>query len=221
VTGSLLKIKSNAQKDLAVGIGLGAVGVLLLVLAGPQTGTENGLAAFWLGALLTAGSVGVIIWGEDVAITVDPQAKRLGISKKSRFGRKKSSVCFAEVDHVGVSTVGRAGQLQTYHLLIFLKNGKTVRTGRWSCDQSEMDAVGDELAGSIGCSCSKGVRVRPAGGAEIIVAALGAVVIYALWFRIQVGQWCPAMWHGTAPPLIMLCSFSVLLTILKRLPRSG
>jgi hypothetical protein len=217
---NLLTIKSNAQQDLAIGIALAAVGIILMILSRSQAGvSESGLAAFWLGALLTSGSVGLIIWTEDVAVTVDTVQKRLLISRKSRFGKNKSAFRFAEIDHVGVSTVGKAGRLQTYHLLIYLKGGKTVRTGRWSCDQSEIDSLSDEMAEAIGCCCRKGLRIRPAGGGEIIVAAVGAVVVYAVWFRIQVGAWCPAMWFGTAPPVIMLLAFSVLLTILKRLPR--
>jgi hypothetical protein len=38
---------------------------------------------------------------------------------------------------------------------------------------------------------------------NIMTALLGAVGIYAAWYRIYIGEWCPAMWLGSAPMIII------------------
>jgi hypothetical protein len=58
--------------------------------------------------------------------------------------------------------------------------------------------------------------VDPASVGYVIAAALGAVVLYAAWFRFSVGPWCPAMWFGNAPPVFILAGFALLLGLLRR-----
>ena len=38
---------------------------------------------------------------------------------------------------------------------------------------------------------------------RFLISLLAGVGFYALWYRINVAPWCPAMWGGTAPPLII------------------
>jgi hypothetical protein len=38
----------------------------------------------------------------------------------------------------------------------------------------------------------------------MLLALVSAIVGYAIWYWLRFHQWCPAMWHGTAPPIIML-----------------
>lgn len=38
---------------------------------------------------------------------------------------------------------------------------------------------------------------------KVICAGGGAVVFYVAWYGIRFGHFCPAMWFGTAPPVIM------------------
>ena len=37
-----------------------------------------------------------------------------------------------------------------------------------------------------------------------------------LWFRLEIGPWCPAMWFGTAPPVILVAAFTLLLALFRR-----
>lgn len=41
-------------------------------------------------------------------------------------------------------------------------------------------------------------------GARLAVAAVVGVFTWVVYYRFSVGPWCPAMWFGTAPPLVML-----------------
>ena len=45
---------------------------------------------------------------------------------------------------------------------------------------------------------------------RLMVSFVGAVLIYAGWYWIHFGQVCPAMWFGTAPPIIMLIAGKVI-----------
>lgn len=50
-----------------------------------------------------------------------------------------------------------------------------------------------------------------------LLAIIGSILSYAIWYRMQVGPWCPAMWFGTAPPILMLVFYSLWHTILSKL----
>jgi len=56
----------------------------------------------------------------------------------------------------------------------------------------------------------------PVTAKYVFTAALGAFAFYALWFRLTTGPWRPAMWHGSAPPVIILTVFSVLLGLFRK-----
>jgi hypothetical protein len=43
-------------------------------------------------------------------------------------------------------------------------------------------------------------------GARLAVAAVVGMLSWVVYYRVNVGPWCPAMWFGTAPPLVMLLS---------------
>jgi hypothetical protein len=38
---------------------------------------------------------------------------------------------------------------------------------------------------------------------RLAVALIAGVVAYAAWYRWQVGPFCPGMWGGTAPPVMI------------------
>ncbi|MDO9299946.1 MAG: hypothetical protein Q7T89_01120 [Anaerolineales bacterium] len=50
---------------------------------------------------------------------------------------------------------------------------------------------------------------------NILISFAGALGIYAAWYRIYVGDWCPAMWFGSAPLLIILISTIFLMRVLN------
>jgi hypothetical protein len=52
-----------------------------------------------------------------------------------------------------------------------------------------------------------------------VADALWAAALYVLWYRLAVGPWCPAMWFGTPPPVIVLAAFAVLQGLFRRVCR--
>ncbi len=52
---------------------------------------------------------------------------------------------------------------------------------------------------------------------NFLLAVMGAVTIYVIWYGLQTGgQYCNAMWFGSAPPVIMLIAFWFIWDILNR-----
>jgi hypothetical protein len=41
---------------------------------------------------------------------------------------------------------------------------------------------------------------------RLLISLLVGVIAYVIWYGVTVGHFCPAMWFGTAPPVIILLS---------------
>jgi len=215
------QVTSNSQQSAAIAGGCLAVGALFVWLTrGAAPGDTTSTSALWLGVLLAAVGVAGLVFAEDVVVTVEPSRRRLRVERRMRWGQKSTEVAFDEVSSVRVVKVGSGSEgTPSYWLQILTRSGTSLATGRWSTDEAEMNRLARQLADAVGCGCEHGEPLPPTGAAHLAVAAAGAVVVYALWFRVQVGPWCPAMWFGTAPPVIMLLSFAALLGLLRRLAR--
>jgi hypothetical protein len=212
-------IRSSAGQGDLLALAVGAVGGTLMFLAHGGAQDRNGRAAYWLGCLLLAASVGHLVWAEDIVLTVDPRRRVLIFRKKNRWSTTETVVPFGDVSTVDVSRIGRTGNgMETYHLALILKSGDRFRTGKWSLDQSEIASIAEELARTLGCQLQAGVRVYPVGLERSLLAGVGAVGLYALWFRATVGPWCAAMWFGTAPPVLIMIFFFSLRTLLRYFP---
>src|ERR1700730_5774003 len=213
-------IRSNAGRNQLVGVFTVVLGIpcVLLTIHNFKS-SANAMAGFCLGILLIGAGVFSLLFMEEITMTVDPERRRLMIQKNSRIGHKTSVVGFDEIASVLVNSEGGYRGPRSYHLKISLKNGNTETTGRWSLDQGEIIAIAGQLAAEIGCESNPGLIMHPVNATQIVYSGLGAVILYAIWFRIWVGPWCPAMWFGTAPPVIILIAFSGILGILRILPR--
>lgn len=51
---------------------------------------------------------------------------------------------------------------------------------------------------------------------KLAVSAGGGWLGYVIWYRCHIGPWCPAMWGGTAPPVIMLVIAGMIWRIASR-----
>ena len=40
-------------------------------------------------------------------------------------------------------------------------------------------------------------------GLKLLIAFILGIAIYAIYYWFQFHQWCPAMWFGTAPPVVI------------------
>jgi len=211
-------LSSNPGKDQLLGAVVLCAGIPFILLTYSKLGTApNVTAAFAAGVLLIVVGLLTLIWKENISVVVDPASRKLTVHKASRFGQRTSVIPFDQVASVNVSCPSGKGP-RNYFLKLRLKDGTVERTGKWSYDQGEIVALAGRLAAEIGCPVSTGLLVQPANAVRVFLSAAGAVLIYALWYRIKVGPWCVAMWFGTAPIAIMLVAFLILLGILRFLP---
>ncbi|MBI5547995.1 MAG: hypothetical protein HY901_29280 [Deltaproteobacteria bacterium] len=217
---STWQVTSNTGKTGAMAVGCVVVGVLFLWLTRhAAVGDGDTAAAKWLGVLLAGIGLAGLLFMEEVVTTVDPAQRRLVIDRRMWWSRTQQVVPFNEIESVRVVKIGsRSDGTPSFWLQIERKHGRACATGRWSLSEAEIGQLAERLAAEVGCSRQGGAPSAPAPAAAIhlIAAALGAVALYALWFRMRVGPWCPAMWFGTAPPVFILASFGVLLGSLRR-----
>jgi len=180
---------------------------------------SNTVAAMWLGVMLIAVGLAAIILAEEVVTTVDPGERCLRIDCRRRWGSVSMTVPFDDVVSVNVARVGsRSDGTPSFWLQIERAGGKAFSTGRWSLSETEIRRLAERLSAEIGCGCrgGGGMRLSPASVGRVAAAAIGAVVLYAAWFRFSAGPWCPAMWFGTAPPVFILVGFAMLLGLFRR-----
>jgi hypothetical protein len=212
-------IRSNKSSDSFVAFVVALMGAAMAVLARHSVYDRNGRAAYWLGCLLLTAGVGGLIWSEEIELTVDPQRRVLRFRTQNRWTTKEVLIPFSEVDCVNVSRVGKVSNgMERYFLSVWLKNGKRALTGKWSLDQEEMLSLAEQLARAIGCETKSGLRVYSVGAQRLIVAGVIAVGLYAAWFRLRVGPWCPAMWFGSAPPLLIIVFFFTVRSVMRYFP---
>lgn len=181
--------------------------------------------AILLGAgLLILGAVGALYSGETTTV-IDPSSRTVTLAIRRRFfGGSEQHFSFDDVASVGVSIlggtrshgavtpIGRYARI-TYLLKLGLKDGRSISTGKWSKDEHEMYSLAEQVAAMIGCASQEPLQRFQLGVPQMLNAAIGAVFIYALWYRIAVGPWCPAMWYGASPLVIMAGGFLTLLWV--------
>jgi hypothetical protein len=197
---------------------MGFLGLMLVFLVNScKEETITTLSAYLSGILLISLALGVFIYSEKVSIQIDTKLKNLKFHKKSLFEIKNYTLKFEEIDSVQVLTIGRGHRgIVTYHLVIFLKNGKRELPGRFSLIQSEIISDAERLADTVGCKFTSDRRYNQLGGIHYILAAGGSFLIYAIWYKSTTGPFCLAMWFGTAPVVIIGFSFLALVRILRR-----
>ena len=220
-----LEISSNTARSWLLAISAGGLGFLLILLANNQAEQSvNTTAALWLGILLEGLGIAAAILMEDVHTIINPTTRSIHITRKSWWGQHTSSISFADVQSVRVVMIGRqSGTTKasrylrlSYWIAIDLKSGASIATGRWSRNQNEIDQLAKKMSLNIGCEAHPGPRRFPLGGYHGAVAALGAILLYILFYRFWAGPWCIAMWFGTLPPIFMGMSFFAILAPLRR-----
>lgn len=213
------EIHSDTAKTSILSVAIGAAGILIMYLSKGQAAVSvTALSGFWLGVMLLGITLASLVLMEQIIVTVDIPNKLLNFKKKSYWETSSSVLNFSEIESICVAKTGDGSDgTASYSLSIKLKNGSTQATGKWSVNQHEMDELAGRLASDIGCGRSLGEPLPvPVTAKYIAVAIIGAVLIYATWYRLMVSGFCPAMWQGSAPPVIILISFTTLLGILRK-----
>lgn len=211
---------SQSQPNAAMAGGALLLGLVFVWLTADATPADsNAAAARWLGVLLAGVGVGGLVFIEHVTITPEPARRCLIIERRRLWGHRHDERSFDEIAAVRVATIGQQSKgTRSYWLQLQPLRGPVIQTGRWSHDQSEIHALADRLAATIGCTCERGRDELAASSTtawQVLAAAAGALLVYAIWFRVSVGPWCAAMWFGTAPPVILLIAFGSLLGLLR------
>ncbi|HTP24582.1 MAG TPA: hypothetical protein VMK12_02835 [Anaeromyxobacteraceae bacterium] len=221
--GSNWQVTSSTCKNGAVAVGGILVGALFLWLTRNGAASDETMAAArWLGVVLAAIGASGLLFMEELVTTVDKATRRLVLDRKTRWGRSRTVIPFSHIDSIRVVKVGSSSDgTPSYWLQVLLKSGRSCATGVWSLDEAHVGCLAEQLAADVGCGCCPGAERHPASAPstvfQVAVAALGALAAYVLWYRLSVGPWCSAMWVGTAPPLLMLVAFALLLAVLRRL----
>ncbi len=215
---STFEVRSSSGKGIAVSVACLLAGLLFLWLTAKiPVHDSNTAAAMWLGVLLAGVGLAGLILAEEVVTTVDAARRCLQIDCNRRWGSRSITIPFDEVASVHVARVGsRSGGTPSFWLQIERQGGKVYSTGHWSTNEAGIRQLAERLATGIGCECRGGVPLSPASAGRVVAAIVGAVVLYAAWFRFSVGPWCPAMWFGTAPPVFILAGFALLLGLFRR-----
>ena len=211
-------IKSSDQFTAAIGTGCAVLGGLFVWITFHKVhlGTHY-QGAYWLGVLLITLGATCLLLNEKTETVVLPKDRQLTVNTKGLFGQRTRVIPFRNVDTVYVLTTNSSRGPITYQLLIYLKDGKKQATGYWTIDQDTIFEMADRLSKQIGCSEKLPPRIYPISAKHLAIAALGSFAIYVLWYVVSFGKICPAMWAGTAPPVIMGFAFISLLGLLKYL----
>jgi hypothetical protein len=179
--------------------------------------SSNPDARYLLGISLFCITLGPLIYylDEEVLTIIDPKQNRLQIQYKNRFKVRNKNIHFKEIENIEIKTMNRhKDHVVKLHILrIKLKNGERLRLGKESLEQADLESIGEKLALEIGCKLETDTPDGPVNLSYVPLALLGSIAIYAFWYRVTVGRWCPAMWGGTAPILIIIFSFISLMKI--------
>ena len=193
----------------------------------------NGITLLqWAGVFFLGLALVIYSYALDTTVLVDPRNKLIRIFEQSRSSRNSKTIFFKDIEKIRVDRrkLGKDSDLfgvYSYHLLIGLEDEKHIDTGRSGIHESEIAELATKLGQAIGCDIRLGPYEHPINSSlsfggikvnQIAVALAGAIVLYAIWFRVQVGPLCSAMWYGTAPPFVVGLGFLVILRILRRLP---
>jgi hypothetical protein len=213
-----ITFESPRRYQLAVAIGLTVLGGFFLYLLNGRTNmSSNEQAAQILGALLLLIGVGTLLYNERTRLEIDPLRKTLTVRRRSIFGEKKRLIALHQVTKVGVMKIG-SNRSRIFHYLpyLVLQSGEQVRTGFSWVNESEAYAQAKMMAKAIGCPYDDIVPPNPSTQVNLMLAGFCAVAVYMIYYRWQVGPFCPAMWFGTAPIFIMAMTGWCTFTLLQR-----
>lgn len=217
-----MTIRSNQSKNIILAIILILVGALFvwkLYDAIPLDSNQS--AALWLGYLLLFIGAAALTWNEQIITEFDRDRQQVRQLAKNLFESRMRHIPFSDIERIGVARVGRASSnTEFYFLTLVLKNGERLGTGHWVMSREEAYQQAQEIASFVGCAVNDGKLPNPAmNSSNLAIAVLIGIAIYAVYYRKAVGPWCPAMWFGSAPPIIILSSTWTAFTLLRRLRR--
>ncbi len=118
--------QSNSGKQVALWAACAVAGLALVIGFRDFRGSgANALAGFLLGALLLIIGVVGSLASDTQTVVIDPKSRRITIEDSNRFGVKKRSIPFSDVDGVSVGYLGkRSNFVGWYYLVLNLRSGE-------------------------------------------------------------------------------------------------
>lgn len=217
-----MTIQSNRSKNVFLAIVLILIGALFVwKLYAIVPLDSNQSAALWLGYLLLFIGAASLAFNEQVTTEFDRDRQQVRQHVKNIFESRTRYIPFAEIERLAVARIGRpSSKTEFYFITLVLKNGKCLNTGHWVLSRDAAHHLANEIAGLVGCAINDGNLPNPAMNiSNLAIAVLLGIGIYAAYYRKTVGPWCPAMWFGSAPALIILSSTWTAFVLLRRLRR--
>lgn len=144
-----MKLESSTKKTRILALFLGGMGAVILYLTKIRPTMSPNQSAFWLGVALLAVGAGVYLFDQAVTIELPDGEKYMKVTKTSVIGTTRNQIPFNRVSHVKVQRVGSKPP-RSYHMIIFMKDGSKLRTGRWSFNQNEIYVEASALARLMG-----------------------------------------------------------------------
>ncbi len=214
----IMTIEGDVKKDELATLFIGLFG-LGMTLAGLFLTTPPIL--LWIGMLFLGGWVYSVISNFKQTITINPNSKNIKITKQTRFTNNDTIIPFDHIQSIEIIEYEMYSEDEpsptAFHLQLRTKDNTTYLMHKASKNAADLKPTADKIAQQIGCP-SKTERSTPPKDLNIqhmIIAGISAVVIYILWYRLFTGQICPAMWAGSAPPIIILVVFIIVLRLLR------
>jgi hypothetical protein len=121
------KSQSSPGKQLMLSIAVAMVGIILMIgFRGFESLNSNAGAGFLLGVLLVfIGIPGFLLCGRQTVL-VDPQARQIIVEDSNRFGTKRRSISFGEIEDIDIGYLGKKSNYVTcYYLALKLRNGES------------------------------------------------------------------------------------------------
>lgn len=204
------EIRSSSTRTLKL-IGLfGAIGVLLAA-AGRTPRDASASNARWFAAFCFAAAFAGAIFFERIKITVDAQNKRLRQERTHWWGAKDvKNLLFRDIEAVRVierrAKTGD-GAVIGYMLSMDLAAGGLLRTGYFTADAGDIEALAGRLAAALDCPIARGGSWR--GGQRLM--AFFASVVVALGGALH----APTMWAEPSGPYLALTVFATILSAIE------
>jgi len=120
-------IRSNPVKQLFLGCLITATGIVLAYgfRHFDASGMTNSLSGFLLGLLLLFIGLAALVSNNRRIVAVDPDAREIRISDKSRFREKNCTIRFDDIDHAYISRLGNSNDgSPSFDVVLKLTNGE-------------------------------------------------------------------------------------------------
>jgi uncharacterized membrane protein YiaA len=147
-------IESNRKQILVLNALLHILGWALFWVGDYKFETSISFKAiYFIGIFLAlVGAYGIIL-SENIRTIVDGREQSIFYRSQSLFFGKLRTIPFTDVGRVSISKQSRSSPIfETYQLVVILKSGEALPTGKWSRFEKDLRALAERITSATGCS---------------------------------------------------------------------